>query len=116
MKRRPLTAEEEKFYAGFTRLEVTQPRPPEDKEFTVYLFRAPGCIRGWLSYVRTCDLSSDPTLTVKLKAASSAKAKNRAITLANQGFKELQIVAVNRDPASHWNITNFPDIEKLLPP
>lgn len=79
-------------------------------EYDVFLFRAPDCIRGWLAYVSKD--SSTPTVTVRVKAESGAKAKNKAITLANKGFKDLQIICIPRT-SGIWDIDNFPELAYL---
>jgi len=107
----------EKFYAGFTPLEIRQPDPgPRYRTFKVYLFRAPNCIRGWLSYVRLHPRSGEPTVTVELEATSSAVAKNAAITMANAGFVGLKVLQVNRTPGCIWNADQFPELGRLKTP
>jgi hypothetical protein len=80
------------------------------KEYNVYLYRAPECIRGWLAYLRN---ESTPTICVRLEAESGAKAKNKAQTLANKGFEGLQILSI---PITNtmWDIGNFPELHYLL--
>ena len=55
------------------------------KEYTVYLFKAPECIRGWLAYLSTYKyVSSNPDRIITVKAENGSKARNIAITLINK--------------------------------
>ena len=80
------------------------------KKYTVYLYRSPNCVRGWLAYLRP-EHAITATFTVDLWEFSGAKAKNRAITLANKGFRGLEIVGRNFDHKI-WGINNFPELMK----
>lgn len=85
------------------------------KSFIVYLFRAPECKRGWLSYVGH-EHARDATLHVVLEAETAKKAKNTAITLANQDFADLVITKKNFDHRC-FGIKNFPELlEKFARP
>jgi hypothetical protein len=85
---------------------------PKEVERIVYLYRAPDCIRGWLSYVTKPD-NGVCSVTVKVMALDGPKAKNKAITLANAGFKDLEIIDVNYDD-SVWGLDNYPDIKEIV--
>lgn len=76
------------------------------KTYEVYLFRATNCIRGWLPYLRQGGRPC--TVTVKIEAETGAKAKNAAITAANNAFRGVKIIGKNySDPL--WGLDNFPD-------
>lgn len=81
------------------------------KEHTVYLFRSPDCIRGWLSYLET-TYKDRATVTVKVLAESGPKAKNKAITAANNGFEGVEIVKKNYFDKL-WGISNFPELANI---
>lgn len=81
------------------------------KIFKVHLYRDPRCIRGWLSYLRPS--TNRPTVVVEVEAESGAKAKNKAITLANKDFVGLRVIRKNyADPL--WGIHNFPDLVRIF--
>ena len=73
---------------------IPECRELKEKWMRVYLYRADNCIRGWLAY-RT--LQSTPTITIEVKATTGEKAKNKAITVANQGFpkEQCRIIEIN---------------------
>lgn len=85
---------------------------PKMKLYNVYLFRAPDCIRGWLAYVHP-EHAKSATLTVRLYAENGAKAKNKAITMANQNFEGLEIVGKNFNDRT-FGINNFADLKDRL--
>ena len=59
----------------------------------VYLCYAPECIRGWLAYKDlSCVGWSGPDVVVSVEAETGAKAKNKAITAANNGFEGVEIL------------------------
>jgi hypothetical protein len=77
------------------------------KKYKVQLFRAPRCIRGWLAYLKN---SGQPTVVVEIMAETGAKAKNSAITAANNAFRGVRIVDKNyTDPL--WGLNNFPVVK-----
>ena len=78
------------------------------KEYTVYLFRSTDCKRGWLAYIEPtyCDRA---TFTVQVEAESGPKAKNQAITAANNNFEGVKIIGKNFDDKL-WGINNFPEL------
>jgi len=78
------------------------------KKYTVYLYRDPDCIRGWLAYLKDSS-SSRATLKVSVEAESGQKAKNKAITLVNLGLDNLEILKVNYDDKL-WGLNNFPEL------
>jgi len=80
------------------------------KSYTVYLFRSPDCIRGWLSYIEP-SYGNRATFKVLVNAESGPKAKNKAITAANNGFKGVEILGKNLNDKL-WGINNFPDLEQ----
>lgn len=80
-----------------------------EKYYTVYLFKSPECIRGWLSYIEP-SYSERATFKVSLKAENGPKAKNKAITLANKGFEGLDIIARNYDDEI-WGINKFSELK-----
>lgn len=87
------------------------------KEYTVYLFRCPNCIRGWLSYIEPSSRDR-ATLSVIIEAESGAKAKNKAITMINKAVKnrdisELKIKDRNYD-CDLWGIDQFEDLKKIF--
>ena len=82
------------------------------KEFIVYLYRAPDCIRGWLAYLRPYD-KKQATLSVIICAEDGPKAKNKAITSVNHGFTGLEIVSYNHT-GDIWGINNFPELKEQL--
>jgi len=83
------------------------------KEYTVYLYRTRRTIRGWLSYLQYHGEYNPCTITVQLIAENGAKAKNKAITLANKGFDGLKIVKVNFSNGI-FALNRSPDIKKVL--
>uniref|UniRef100_A0A6M3J329 Uncharacterized protein n=1 Tax=viral metagenome TaxID=1070528 RepID=A0A6M3J329_9ZZZZ len=99
------------FYHGVTPLKMPQKRPHTMKTFTVYLFRAPECIRGWLAYLR--PEHSRCTITVSVKAENGTKAKNKAITCANKGFKGIEVIGGNYDDKI-FGLNNFPELKKYV--
>lgn len=103
----------EAFYAGFTPLEVAPPEPPKPRPFRVFLFRAPGYIRGWFAYVARDH--GHCTVEVEVEALTSAKAKNAAITAANKNFEGCKVIRVNRTPGDHWDAGRFPELKDLKP-
>ena len=78
------------------------------KKYRVFLFKSPNCIRGWLAYIDTpmCDRA---TFAVDLDAESAQKAKNAAITAANNGFTGVEIVQRNHTDEI-WGINNFTEL------
>jgi len=56
-----------------------------DKIYTVYLFKTPDCIRGWLAYIDLTWTDSRYDVVVKVDAQNGSQAKSRAITAANNG-------------------------------
>lgn len=81
------------------------------KKYSVQLFRAPNCIRGWLSYLKHTD--QNPTVTVEIMAETGAKAKNSAITAANNAFRGVKIISKNySDPL--WGLDLFPDVKATI--
>ena len=80
------------------------------KKYTVYLFRSPDCIRGWLAYIKT-SYNDRATFKVLLSAENGAKAKNKAITAANNGFIGVEIVGKNFTDKL-WGINKFPELKK----
>ena len=79
------------------------------KKYTVYLFKSPDCVRGWLAYVRPDHLTPRATLHVEIEAKNGVDAKNKAITAANNGFKGLKIVRRNFGDEL-WGIDLFPGL------
>ena len=79
------------------------------KLYQIKLYRAPECIRGWLAYIKS---DSDFTLLVNVHSETGAKAKNKAITLANNSFDELDIVSFNCNGI--WGVDKHPDIKRKL--
>lgn len=79
------------------------------KEYIVLLYRCPGCVRGWLPYLKA---EGEPTLKVRVFAENGPKAKNIAVTMVNNNFDKLDIISVCRD--GFWSVEKHPDIlEKL---
>jgi len=81
------------------------------KEYTVYLFRSPDCIRGWLAYIKPGVDETQATFAVKVKAENGPKAKNKAITAANNNFEGVEIIGKNYND-NLWGINNFPELAK----
>ena len=81
------------------------------KRYTVYLFRSPDCKRGWLSYIEP-TYSNKATFIVFVYAENGPKAKNKAITAANNDFKGVEIISRNYDD-SLWGINNFPELKGI---
>ena len=79
------------------------------KKYTVYLFRSPDCIRGWLAYINP-TYGNRATFRVSLDAESGATAKNKAITAANNNFEGVEILGRNFDDKL-WGINNFPELK-----
>ena len=81
------------------------------KKYRVFLFKSPNCIRGWLAYVDTsmCDRA---TFAVEVTAENASKAKNMAITSANNGSPNVGIVRRNHTDEP-WGINNFPELEGI---
>lgn len=84
------------------------------KKFRVYLYRGTNYVRGWIGYVKKDSLSSKATFQVEVEAEDSSKAINKAISSANNGFKEVTIVGVNFEDHI-WGIRKFPELEKYIP-
>ena len=84
----------------------------EMKKYTVYLYRAEDCTRGWLSYLKLPNYTGC-TLTVGVRAKNGADAKNKAITMANDEFNGLEIIK-KWYTDSLWSLHHFPEIEKQL--
>ena len=81
------------------------------KKYNVQLFRAPRCIRGWLAYLK--DTGQNATVIVEVMAETGVKAKNSAITAANNAFRGLKIISKNyTDPL--WGLNNFPVTKTLV--
>lgn len=106
--------DEKSFYDGFEDMGWSKINPsvPKLKKYTVYLFRATDCKRGWLAYVQPCH-GDRATLVVTIEAESGAKAKNKAITAANNDFEGVDIVGHNLTD-DLWGIKNFPELEKFI--
>lgn len=83
-----------------------------NKKYTVYLYRSPSCIRGWLSYIKPGD-PLQATVIARVSAETSAKAKNAAITQANKDLGSMDIISINKNH-SLWGVNNFPDIKEKL--
>lgn len=81
------------------------------QKYTVSLFAAPGCVRGWLAYLKST--TERETLLVEVDAETGASAKNKAITAANNGFKGLKIIKKNYDDKL-WGLNNFPQIKQAV--
>jgi hypothetical protein len=81
------------------------------KIHTVYLYRSPDCIRGWLSYLHP-EHARRCTFTVEVEAETGPKAKNKAITCANNGFEGVKIVGRNFDDKL-WGINNYPELKGI---
>jgi hypothetical protein len=81
-----------------------------EKEYKVYLYKSPDCIRGWLAYVKEDSLSRKATFKIKVKAENGQKAKNKAITSANNGFQGVEILARNFTDEI-WGIDKFPELK-----
>lgn len=81
------------------------------KEFIVYLFKSPDCIRGWLSYIK--NYNDRFTLKVLVKEINGQAAKNKAITAVNNGFNGFKILEINYT-ADIWGVNNFPDLKKEI--
>lgn len=80
------------------------------KKYIVYLFRAEDCKRKWLAYLK--NETGDFTLKIVVYAETGAKAKNKAITLANKNFENVEILEKNY--THHlWGIDNFPALNFL---
>jgi len=80
----------------------------ELKTYIVHLYKSPDCIRGWLAYLKIgCN---EATLKVRLRAENGAKAKNKAITEANSGFKNVEIIWANYID-NLWSVNNFPKLK-----
>ena len=61
------------------------------KVFTVALFRAPDCIRGWLAYSnKTVNryTSEEPDVVMSIVADNMPQAKQKAITAIRKADKE----------------------------
>ena len=84
----------------------------KSKTYTVHLYRAPECIRGWLAYIR--DHQNDATFIVQVEAESGAKAKNAAITAANNEFKGVKIVGCGYSD-DLWGLDRFPELKRFVP-
>ena len=82
------------------------------RKYKVYLFRSPECIRGWLAYLKFMGYNP-PTVTVEVEAESGSKAKNKAVTMANKGFKGIKIVDTDYDD-SLYGLNNHPDIKLII--
>lgn len=80
------------------------------KIYDVYLLYSPECIRGWLAYIKT---TSEPTMHVRVCAETGAKAKNKAITMANKEMKNLDIVKINYD-SGFWAANKHAKLMELL--
>lgn len=78
------------------------------KKYRVQLFRAPNCIRGWLSYLKYTGQKC--TVIVEIMAETGAKAKNSAITAANNAFRGVKITGKNYSD-SLWGLDLFPDVK-----
>jgi hypothetical protein len=76
------------------------------------LFRSPNCIRGWLAYISD-EYGDRATFKVVVKAENGAKAKNRAITSANKGFKDVEVIGKNFTDKI-WGINNFQDLKEFI--
>lgn len=80
----------------------------------VYLFRYPESRGGWLAYVGY-EHADKCTLVVEvdIDKRDSQKAKNKAITAANNNFEGVKIVKTHdNDPM--WGLSNFPELEKIV--
>lgn len=77
---------------------------------TVYLYRSPECIRGWLAYLKLPGYSGC-TVVVEIEAKDGPDAKNRAVTAANNGWKGVTIVKIQRNTGSIWDADKFPDLK-----
>lgn len=80
-------------------------------EVLVYLYKSPDCIRGWLSYLKPS--SSSYTISIIVESETRQKAKNKAITCANNGFKNCKIQKIDYDHRL-WGVKNFPELKKQL--
>jgi len=83
------------------------------KIYTVYLYYSPDGIRGWLSYLKQPYRVNKATVTVKVEAETGPKAKNKAITCANNGFAGVEIISKNYDDEL-WGISNYPELLEVL--
>ena len=81
------------------------------KTYTVYLYRAPDCKRGWLAYIEP-TYSNRATFIVSLKAENGPKAKNAAITAANNNFKGVEIIDWNNTDMI-WGLNMFPELQRF---
>lgn len=100
-------------YQGFVEV-VRRPTPTKIPvaRFHVYLYRSDDCIRGWLAY-RKNESGHSCTVEVVVESTSGEKAKNAAITAANQGFEGCTVVKVHRGANSIWNADLFPELDNL---
>lgn len=80
------------------------------RNFIVYLYYAPECIRKWLAYIRP-SYPSEATYTVEIKAENGQKAKNKAITFANKNFEGIKIINKNYHNKL-WGINNYPELKE----
>lgn len=76
---------------------------------TVFLYYCPNCIRHWLAYK---TFQGPCTVRVVVMAETGEKAKNAAITAANQEFRGVEIVFVNVTDKLN-GIQNYPELEYL---
>ena len=81
-------------------------------KYTVYLFRYPECRRGWLAYLGA-EHSKNFTVAVGVEAENGSKAKNKAITAANNWFHGVDIVEKGYGNKL-WGLENFHDIEYAI--
>ena len=90
---------------------------------TVYLFRLPNCVRGWLAYLTLgCETDLYCTVKVRVEAESGAKAKNKAITMINRALRDeptegFAILNINRrDPDKYegfWSADKHIELQRL---